>query len=424
MTLQIQPWPEVQEVLPPLGTPEREALQNSIAQDGVRQPILILPDGRIIDGHHRWELSNGSTPYTILDLSEERAFDLAIELNLSRRQLSRPQIALVREKAREHREAMRAKAFKMRQEGMTQAEVAEEIGVDQSTVSVWENDGTNMNEDIFHISSPPDNRVRIPRKQHPVIYERWQSGESQAQIAADYQVTRRAIGKICQKQRERDEREQAAQDAAEQLSSSTDWYTLLYGDFADVGPTLEAESFDAIITDPPYPQEHVPLYGLLAQQAARLLKPGGSLLAMAGQSYLPAIINLMTPHLNYHWTVSYQTPGGQSAQLWQRKVNTFWKPVLWFVKGNYEGTWIGDVVKSGVNDNDKRFHDWGQSESGMAGLVERFSVEGDHVLDPFCGAGTTGVVAVTLKRRFTGIDIDPEAVATSLARIGRVANES
>ena len=29
------------------------------------------------------------------------------------------------------------------------------------------------------------------------------------------------------------------------------------------------------------------------------------------------------------------------------------------------GQRLGDVIKSDVNDNDKRFHGWGQSESGM-----------------------------------------------------------
>jgi site-specific DNA-methyltransferase (adenine-specific) len=53
----------------------------------------------------------------------------------------------------------------------------------------------------------------------------------------------------------------------------------------------------------------------------------------------------------------------------------------------------------------------------MADLVERFSVQGDHVLDPFCGAGTTGVVALALNRRFTGIDVDAEAVEVARRRL-------
>lgn len=196
--------------------------------------------------------------------------------------------------------------------------------------------------------------------------------------------------------------------------------TLICGDFAQVAQDLSSESIDIIITDPPYPREFIELYGLLAEQAARLLKPGGSLLAMCGQSYLPEILSMMTPHLTYHWTISYQTPGGQSPQIWPRKVNTFWKPVLWFIKGEYSGVWHGDVIKSDVND--KRFHHWGQSESGMARLINDYSIPGDLVLDPFCGGGTTGVVSVALKRRFVGIDIDTEAIRVTQDRLLEVVN--
>jgi len=194
---------------------------------------------------------------------------------------------------------------------------------------------------------------------------------------------------------------------------------LIRGDFAAVADTLEPGSVDVIITDPPYPREHLLLYEMLAERAGRLLRPGGSLFAMVGQSYLPEIMAMLTAHLTYHWTIAYTTPGGQSVQLWQRKVNTFWKPVLWFANGEYEGKWVGDVVKSAVNDNDKRFHRWGQSETGFADLVTRVTEPGDMILDPFCGAGTTGVVALALGRRFIGIDIDGAAIAAALARIGQ-----
>lgn len=192
---------------------------------------------------------------------------------------------------------------------------------------------------------------------------------------------------------------------------------ILTGDFADIGPTLADESIDTIITDPPYPKEFLPVYKTLAVQAARLLKPGGSLIVMCGQSYLPEILKMMTDHLAYYWTFSYQTPGGQSPQIWKAKINTFWKPLLWFVKGDYKGDWHGDVIKSDVNDNDKRHHHWGQSESGMKRIVENFTTDGDTVLDPFVGGGTTGVASIVLGRKFIGIDLDKDNVQTTKDRI-------
>lgn len=195
---------------------------------------------------------------------------------------------------------------------------------------------------------------------------------------------------------------------------------LIHGDVANIADRIEPESVDVIITDPPYSKEYLSLYETLAKLAVHVLKPGGSLLVMTGQYYLPEVIKLMVPHINYHWTLAYLTPGGQSPQIWPRRVNTFWKPVLWFVKGKYTGKWIGDVAKSAVNDNDKRFHKWGQSESGIAELIEKFSEPGDVILDPLLGGGTTAVVALRLGRRFIGADIDKEAVNTTELRVKEV----
>lgn len=44
---------------------------------------------------------------------------------------------------------------------------------------------------------------------------------------------------------------------------------------------------------------------------------------------------------------------------------------------------------------------------------------GSIILDPFCGSGTTGAVAVRLGRRFLGIELNPEYVAMSERRIGK-----
>ncbi len=191
---------------------------------------------------------------------------------------------------------------------------------------------------------------------------------------------------------------------------------MLYcSDFREVH--IEDNSIDWIITDPPYPHKYLGLYRDLALFAQRVLRPGGGLLAMVGQSYLPEIFQLMSVEgLKYNWTLCYLTPGGQSPQLWQRKVNTFWKPVLWFSKGDNQ-RWIGDVVKSNVNDNDKAFHFWGQSVSGMADLLQKVSFMGETVLDPFMGGGTTGAVCLLHRRHFIGIELEHAVFDTAQGRL-------
>ena len=201
-------------------------------------------------------------------------------------------------------------------------------------------------------------------------------------------------------------------------ASSNPSFRLLCGDISEKAKEIEPNSVDVIITDPPYGKDYLHLYEALGKVASRVLKDGGSLFLMTGQSYLPEIFDKMKTHLSYNWTIAYLTPGGQSVQLWERKVNTFWKPVLWFVKGKYEGHWIGDVTQSMPNDNDKRFMGWQQSESGMGDLVDRVTTVDSLILDPFMGSGTTGFAAIRLGRKFIGIDIDPEMVKVAKKRLG------
>lgn len=222
----------------------------------------------------------------------------------------------------------------------------------------------------------------------------------------------------------------AAQKQAEQealpddLPDITDRYRLFHARIEKVVEQIPDESIDVIVTDPPYPKEFLPTYDALGALAARVLKPGGSLVAMCGHSYLPTILQMLGGHLAYQWTLAYLTPGGQAAQMWDRRVNTFWKPLVWMVKDKYAGDWIGDVCQSQPNGNDKRFHHWGQSESGMADIVRRFTVPGQTILDPFCGGGTTGVVAIQMNRKFIGIDCDSVALEKTKERLFRCSDES
>lgn len=169
---------------------------------------------------------------------------------------------------------------------------------------------------------------------------------------------------------------------------------------------------DAVITDPPYPREFLPVFSELAEACA---KAGVPLVAvMSGQSYLPEVMQRLCEHLTYRWTLAYLTPGGQAVQQWQVKVNTAWKPILLFGDST---EWFGDVAASKVNDNDKRFHGWGQSESGMSDLISRLTKPGQLVCDPFGGAFTTAVVSLALGRKFVGCDIDPESVSKGRLRV-------
>jgi site-specific DNA-methyltransferase (adenine-specific) len=178
--------------------------------------------------------------------------------------------------------------------------------------------------------------------------------------------------------------------------------------------------YDFIITDPPYLKEYLHLYEQIAVKAREWLKPDSLLIVMCGQSYLDKIYEMMSKHLTYYWTAAYLTPG-QPTPLRQRQVNTVWKPLLIFTNGEYKGKIFSDVFTSDKNEKD--FHKWGQSMSGMLSIISQVCLPGQFILDPFCGAGTTGVAALKHGCLFHGIEIDIENTKISKARLSEYDNK-
>ena len=390
---------EFRALIPPLAEGERAQLEANLKADGCISPVVTWR-GRntILDGHNRVAICERlGIGFRVVqkDFSgREAAAAWVIRTQIGRRNLTRYQRAELALKLKSliaaplkerQREGGRKKVVpKSAQPSKTRDELAKVAGVGHDTIAKVEYLDKHADEDV-------KGKLR--------------AGE--VSVNAAYRAVR--------KEKQRAEKAEAKAAIPDDLPAATDRYVVHHGDLATVGQQVEADSIDWIITDPPYPKKYLPVYGELGSFAARVLKPGGSLVCMAGQSFLPEVMALLSEHLTYNWSLAYLTPGGQAVQVWDRKVNTFWKPLLWYVKGEYKGDWIGDVCRSDAND--KRFHEWDQSESGMADIIERFTFPGETICDPFCGGGTTGVVAVRMNRLFVGIDKDEEAVATTLRRL-------
>jgi site-specific DNA-methyltransferase (adenine-specific) len=388
-------------LFPALDAATEDALRESIKRFGVLVPVARDQHGRTLDGHHRARIADEVGAKYRVDVirveDDDQARDIAATLNIDRRQLDADQRREIVAALREHGHSLRA--------------IAGAVGADAKTV---------RNDLAGGDLSPPaevrgQDGKRYPARRPTIVAtkDERQAEKAQRALASSGDTpegprTVRDIG-----------RQSRAQERADisRIEGATSEPAILDATVCPVAEFGPAEQVDWIITDPPYPREFLPVYADLAATAARILRPGGSLICMAGQSYLPQIVERLALHLTYQWTLAYLTPGGQATQLWERKVNTFWKPLLWFTKGEYEGPWVGDVTRSEVNDNDKRFHHWGQAESGMADIVRRFTKPGDLIADPFLGGGTTGIVALSLGRRFVGCDIDPAAIDATRSRL-------
>lgn len=232
--------------------------------------------------------------------------------------------------------------------------------------------------------------------------------------AANKRLTTAGMVKLAKKKKRTEARAVIA--AAGAAVPTSDKWHVYHGDIA----TWQApRQYDFIITDPPYKKEFVPLYSTLAKQSAEWLKPGGLLVAMSAHYYLNELYGRLDEHLTYFWTAAYLVPG-ETGAVFQKHINPQWKPILIYQKpGERSARAFADVFRSDAND--KSMHKWGQSESGMYDIVSNLCLPGQYILDPFCGAGTTGVAALAHGCLFDGLELEADNVNLSRGRLAEAA---
>ena len=82
-----------------------------------------------------------------------------------------------------------------------------------------------------------------------------------------------------------------------------------------------------------------------------------------------------------------------------------WEPVIFYGRAPRQ---IVDVFRAPITpDPALGGHPCPKPVGWATALVDALSAEGETILDPFMGSGTTGVACVKLGRKFIGIEIDP-----------------
>jgi hypothetical protein len=196
----------------------------------------------------------------------------------------------------------------------------------------------------------------------------------------------------------------ARREASRNAPPLPDGAELRIGDCREALADIADNSIPLILTDPPYGKEAEPLYKWLAEFAARVLIPGGSLICYTGSTMLHRDLSFFKAQPALREYPLCRMVHTHPQQLYGLGILATDKPVLWFAKGHSRHRTLMPTEFVSPRP-DKLAHAWAQGEGGVWVPIEHLSEPGELILDPFAGTGTWGRIAAAMGRRWIGADI-------------------
>src|SRR5262245_33052897 len=127
-------------------------------------------------------------------------------------------------------------------------------------------------------------------------------------------------------------------------------------------------------------------------------------------------MDAMRKHLVRWWEIAILYKGPPVA-IWSRNIQSKWRPLLLFQKPPIRPApdWLVDCMEGGGRE--KTLHDWQQSQNESEYLIDKLTLPGALIVDPFAGAGTVPMACKALGRRWLATEIDPKTAARARKRL-------
>jgi DNA modification methylase len=405
-------------------------LAESIKQLGLINSITVNSNNVLIAGNHRLEafklLGKDEIEVTVLDLNNLLAELAEIDENLVRnelhwteadKQIARRKIIYL-ELYPETKSGGDTKSDKIKIQSLDYdnktfiQDTVDKTNKSKSSISQSVKRGNEITEQEAEVLKTID----APKSYGDILIK--QTTETRAKVIDALKVESKPVEIIIQDIK-KEQKQQIKTDERDRLAEigKTKKIDIDFrlGDFEEVFKDIPDGSIDCIITDPPYPYEFIEVWSKLSRVAKRLLKPNGYCIAYSGQMYLPEVMQRMSENLDYYWTFAVYHEG-QTQIVNGINLMCRWKPVLIFQNGKkkIENTFQDYFISE---QREKNGHDWQQSKSGVGYLIEMFTKEGDTILEPFAGSGTTIIAARDKKRNVIAAEIDEKTYNIAKALI-------
>lgn len=186
---------------------------------------------------------------------------------------------------------------------------------------------------------------------------------------------------------------------------------LRLGDCLELIRSLPDASVDCVITDPPYPDQYEELYNYQSGQIDFLQKIDCRQLIFWSARF-PFPLDYTAIHI---WDKKMGAGRAEYDRIFERNgQNGYLMFREYFINSTVAASFGHDIFTA---------HPSQKPIQLLKKMIERFTKQGDTVLDPFMGSGTTGVACVKLNRSFIGMEISPEYFSIAEKRIAEAQRQ-
>jgi len=421
-----------------------DSFVQSVDQKGVLEPLVVNRNHKIISGHRRWTAARRTgteeVPVRVVEFDDElQEREALIEFNRQRDKTPGQIINEFDEMLQV--EQQRAK------ENMSKGGNGERVG---NISNPSEDEPTAARDKAAEkVDANVSGRTLEKGKKVKDIAEGNTEEETPEKVKEtaekEFEKLQKGETSISAAKREvkRTEKEENRQKEAEE---SPDVEGVVCGQATDKLNQLEDDSVDCIVTDPPYGIDYksnrssskslnqklagdqddaLQLLNDVLTAAEPKLKDDAHCYIFCSWKTLPGMIQVVREHFEVKSLLNWEKNNHGMGDL-QGSYAEKYEYIIYATKGNRKlnyDTRPTNKFEAPRVVGDKQTHPTEKPVQLLRKLITYSTIEGETVLDPFCGTGSTLEAAELEERNWFGVDVKEEYVSKAEARLSEVRNQ-
>ena len=398
---------EFKKLIPALSVEEFNQLEQNCLAEGIREKIITW-NGFIIDGHNRFEIA---TKHKLKFETESKEFESEVDVKIW---------MINNQFGRRNLNYYQRNILALELESVFSARAKEKQGKRTDLLATLpKSEPINTRKEISKIADVKERTLGkvkvIEAKATPEVKAQLSTGE--VSINQAYQEIKKEEKKV--------NFEQKKAEFQKKIKIINTNQNIILGDSIEVLQTLENNSFDLLLSDPPYGmdfksgwnnkekivndkiQDTITLFENVLKNSVPLLKDNAHFYLFGNIDFLPEIKPIIQKYLNL-----------KNILIWDRKVigmgdlksYGFSYDIVYFgynkVWKDLNGTRDRDILSFNRVTPSSNIHPTEKPIDLLEYLIKKSTKENDKILEPFAGGGSTLIACKNTNRLATGIEIE------------------